>query len=154
MIGIRLEASCPHCWLCPLEIHVAYVCVNFFWVFCTYIQVVSDDGTRVKREQPFTELDLEELQVTRNSLLYIERHYHVNIKVLSRYHTFARLSDIHIFCFVGPNCCCRKSPRWSFLPESDEALFSCWQVNTNVGLYEGHHFPLSHEKWMNHKLNF
>lgn len=57
------------------------------------MQVVSDDGTRVKREQPFTELDLEELQVTRNSLLYIERHYHVNIKVLSRYHTFARLSD-------------------------------------------------------------
>jgi hypothetical protein len=28
-----------------------------------YMQVVSEDGNRVKREQPFTESDLEELQV-------------------------------------------------------------------------------------------
>jgi hypothetical protein len=30
--------------------------------------VVSDDGARVKREQPFTESDLEELQVNKNSV--------------------------------------------------------------------------------------
>ena len=28
------------------------------------LQVVSDDGKKVRRQQPFTELDMEELQVT------------------------------------------------------------------------------------------
>ena len=34
------------------------------------LQVVSDDGKKVRRQQPFTELDMEELQVTLASSIW------------------------------------------------------------------------------------
>jgi len=46
----------------PFKLMLNYIHNNIYIIW-TYIQVVSDDGTRVKREQPFTESDLEELQV-------------------------------------------------------------------------------------------
>lgn len=47
-----------------------------FMIVWLYMQVVSEDGNRVKRVQPFTESDLEELQVIMRSL-YITCNNHM-----------------------------------------------------------------------------
>ena len=137
----------------PFKLMLNYIHNNIYIIW-TYIQVVSDDGTRVKREQPFTESDLEELQVIWNSS-YIEWHYYINSIVFSRYKIYGRMWDKeHLFYVLGPNCRCRKSSRWSLLPESNEALFSSWQVKISLGLCKVHHLRSSHEKLKNHILHF
>jgi len=62
------------------------------------LQVVSDDGKRVKRQQPFTESDLQELKVLMDfSALYI------------LFYKFEIGIDSLVSSPVVPNCCCRKS---------------------------------------------
>ena len=63
------------------------------------MQVVSDDGKRVKRQEPFTESDLQELKVLMDfSALYILFYKKFEIGI-----------DSLVSSPVVPNCCCRKS---------------------------------------------